>query len=757
MGLRDDYEKKYGKIASKPASSTKATEVKTETPSTEEPVAVKPAVKNPAVNKFEDTYGDAIRGNKDLSAQWSYNTGPTGTRHYIKAINGKYDAVINDKGADETLRSSLSTFKEKSILAANLAKNGLSNQAKLDVYNAARQEAFDAWNTADKAFAKNTKYIYDDNSATIVTKEQHEKNTSEVQTMGGKNNNTVLDNELDPSKLVTKKGKSEFVRGEGDVKRVAWASGYSKIEAYETGFRNTLEDKTKVYVGEWLNSGLKNLNNADDKSNRSVTYQLAVDVLKHADKYGTKAKGSEGKQEAREVLEKMWKAKTFAEKMDVIKANKDAISNIHSDMGYYGNAHLYKKYTSGELKDKVAYNNKYYSETGNGGELDSEKLISAIPRINAYNDKFSAFKDRMDVSHNQAYAELKYDDNIKLIKKSDLAIKDLVDKQGNITSFKKWYAELEAQNKVVKDEASYTSGSTMGTSVSTEAGSRIVTYADSLYAANMSLGSGGRMETLRQVYNKSVHAYKMRHDLIQNNLKSKYSPMKIGVGGETESENIGYGHVDITTNKDGYIQNDANDKQRNVSSIIGMLKKTDGNFDLSNVAVFSGDDYKTVDAEEFKNAAQNNPENFEKFFKPGANMDNYTMTFVKGTGVKGASAYVFEDKKTGKSFSIMANKKAMDDAVNSDGSRGEFFSKSTRMTSDEYLFQMDGEKKLAVNSNIPKDLGIVGATIREVDGVKQLVYSLEDTKKHTIILGPSSQLDIKKAEELAYLKMRNLR
>jgi hypothetical protein len=752
MGLRDDYEKKYGKITSKPASSTKATETKTETSSIEEPVAVKPVVKNPAVNKFEDTYGDAIRGNKDLSAQWSYKTGPTGTRHYIKAVNGKYDAIINDKGADETLRSSLSTFKEKSVLAANLAKKGLSNQENVDAYNTARQDAHDAWNTADKAFAKNTKYIYDDNSATIVTKEQYAKNSSEVQLMGGKNNNTVLDSELDPSKLVTKKGKSEFVRGEGDVKRVAWASGYNKIQAYETGFRNTLEDKTKVYVGEWLNSGLKNLNNADDKSNRSVTYQLAVDVLKHADKYGTKAKGSEGKQEAREVLEKMWKAKTFAEKMDVIKANKDAISNIHSDMGYYGNVHLYKKYTSGELKDKVAYNNKYYSETGNGGELDSEKLISAIPRINAYNDKFSAFKDRMDVAHNQAYNELKYDDNFKTIKNSNIALEGLVDEKGNVASFSKWSSGLQNQT-ISLDMQTWATLADAGDLPSDGQW----TKADRLHYANKSMTTFNKESVLKELYNKSVHAYKMRHDLIQNNIKAKYSPIKIGVGGETESENIGYGHVDITTNKDGYIQNDANDKQRNVSSIIGMLKKTDGNFDLSNVAVFSGDDYKTVDAEEFKNAAQNNPENFEKFFKPGANMDNYTMTFVKGTGVKGASAYVFEDKKTGKSFSIMANKKAMDDAVNSDGSRGEFFSKSTRMTSDEYLFQIDGEKKLAVNSNIPKDLGIVGATIREVDGVKQLVYSLEDTKKHTIILGPSSQLDIKKAEELAYLKMRNLR
>ena len=746
MGLRDDYEKKYGKIASKPASSTKATETKTETFSTEEPVPDKPVVKNPAVNKFEDTYGDAIRGNKGLSAQWSYKTGPTGTRHYIKAVNGKYDAVINDKGADETLRSSLSTFKEKSILAANLAKKGLSNQANVDAYNTAREDAFNAWKTADGAFAKNTKYIYDDNSATIVTKEQHEKNSSEVQLMGGKNNNAVLDSELEPSKLVTKKGKSEFVRGEGDVKRVAWASGYSKIEAYETGFRNTLEDKTKVYVREWLNTGLKNLNNADDKSNRANAYQLAVDVLKHADKYGTKAKGDGSKQEARSVLEKMWKAKTFAEKIEVIKKNKDAISDIHSDMGYYGNAHLFKKYTTGDLKDKVGFNHKYYSETGSGSDIDSEKLISAVPRINAYNDKFSAFKDRMDVAHNQAYNELKYDDNFKTIKNSNIALEGLVDEKGNVASFSKWSAGLQKQT-ISLDMQTWATLADAGDLPSDGQW----TKADRLHYANKSMTTFNKESVLKELYNKSVHAYKMRHDLIQNHIKASYSPIKIGVGGETESENIGYGHVDITTNKNGYLQNDANDKQRNVSSIIGMLKKTDGKFDLSNVAVFAGDDYKTVDAEEFKNAAQNNPENFEKFFKPGANMDNYTMTFVKGTGVKGASAYVFEDKKTGKSFSIMANKKAMDDAVNSDGSRGEFFSKNTRMTSDEYLFQMDGEKKLALNSNIPKDLNILSASIIESEGLKKLVYKLDDpeSKQVTKILGPSSQIDIKKAEELA--------
>jgi hypothetical protein len=752
MGLREDYEKKYGKITSKPTSNTETKEVKTTTSPTG-----KTEVKDPAVNKFEDTYGEAIRGNKELSAQWSYKTGPTGTRQYIKAVNGKYDSIINDEGADKELRGSLSTFKEKSVLAANLAKKGFTNQANVDAYNNARKGAFDAWNQAQTAFSKNAKYVYDDDSARILTKQEYEKNTSEVQTMDGKNNNTVLDNEMDPSKLVTKDGVSQFVRGEGDVKRVSWASGYSKIEAYETGFRNTLENKTKVYVGEWLNTGLKNLNNADDKSNRSITYQIAVDILKHGDKYGTKAKGADGKIEARAVLEKMWKAKTFAEKIEVIKQNKDAISNIHADMGYYGNAHVFNKYAKGPLKDKVAFNNKYYSETGSGSELDSEKLISAIPRLDAYNDKFSKFKDRMDVAHNQAYAELKYDDNVKLIKKSDLAIKDLVDKQGNITSFKKWYARLEEQGKFVKDEATYSSNSITGAPISTEAGSRFITYADNLYSNNMGFGSGGRMETLRQVYNKVVHAYKMRHDLIQNNIKAKYSPIKIGVGGETESYNIGYGHVDITTNKDGYVQNDANVKQRNISAIIGMLKKTNGDFDLSNVAVFAGDDYKTVDEEEFKTAAEKNPENFQKYFKPGSNMDNYTMTFVKGTGVSNTSAYVFKNKDTGKSFSIMANKRAMNQVTYNDGSRGEYFNKNTEMTSDEYLFQMNGEKKLAVSSNIPKDLGIIGATIREVDGVKQLVYSLEDTKKHTIILGPSSQLDIKKAEELAYLKMRNLR
>jgi hypothetical protein len=366
----------------------------------------------------------------------------------------------------------------------------------------------------------------------------------------------------------------------------------------------------------------------------------------------------------------------------------------------------------------------------------------------------------MDVAHNQAFNELRYDDNLKAnVKKTDLAIKGLVDSEGNVTSFKKWAAGLKSESQKGNWDMNDNR-----TQVHYENGKPVTSMSNydilaSNNGATSNLLGDDSLETLKKVYNKTVNAYKMRHDLIQNNIKASYSPIKIGVGGETESENIGYGHVDITTNKDGYIQNDANDKQRNVSSIIGMLKKTNGKFDLSNVAVFAGDDYKTVDAEEFKNAAQNNPENFEKFFKPGANMDNYTMTFVKGTGVKGASAYVFEDKKTGKSFSIMANKKAMDDAVNSDGSRGEFFSKNTRMTSDEYLFQMDGEKKLALNSNIPKDLNILSASIIESEGLKKLVYKLDDpeSKQVTKILGPSSQIDIKKAEELAYSQIRNLR
>lgn len=727
MGIFDDpkaIEKlnaiKAARLKTEPTPSTQATEVKTTTSPT-----AKPVEKNPAVNKFEDTYGDMVRGNDVLTKQWNYNTNVDtgGTRHYIKAINGRYDSAINNEGVDQETRNNLKAFKENALKAANIVKTGIRTDADNKAYYDARKNADSYWKKANDALSSNKDYAIDKNLRFTTTYNAKVADT-EVTNMPGTNTD------------------ASHKRNGDELERIDSPKGYNKIEAFEIGFRNTLEKQTKPYVKEWLDNGFNMLNDESNKTNRANMWQMTTDLLKHADKYGTKANGAAGKAEARAVLEKIWKAKDFNSKMEVIKANRDAIQSIHDDTGYYGNAHLFDKYSKNE---NIALNKSYYSSGNIYNGKDRDQLISAIPRWTEYNKKFSDFKEVNDDSHKKAITQIAYDDAFKAkVNHSDLALKNLVDARGNVTSFKKWAAGLESSLTEIPVGSTFAGGNF--NQVVVKNGKWYLSDANKLGAANIANGGftfDNKIDTLKKVYNNAVYAYKSKHDKIIHENESKYSAIKVGVNGDTVYDNIGYEHVDLTMDKNFNFKNASNIKQQNVSNILKMVRGENNAWDTENVAIFMGNEHQEIDAEDFKNRARNNAGMFQKVFKPGTNMNDYTLTFERGTGVQGASAYVFQSiKNPDDKFSIVANKQAMSEAK-------EYFHKETQSTSDDYLYGRQGYKSIPVDSSLAKKEGIVKATIKDIDGYKKLVILNDDNQQTILPLGPSSGLSINQAEVIA--------
>jgi hypothetical protein len=732
MGLLDNLKKVQAAEAAgkpQPTTGTKPVTLPTEKPTTVKPVSTTPT-KNPTVNKFEDTYGDAIRSDKALTKHWNYETGSEGTRFLIKAINGKYDQAINNPDVDEDVRANLKSIKENALKAANLAKKGFSSQADIDAYykayNTARSGYINAQNKIDKN--ANSNYKFDDQMR-FVTADDADKSNVNVQFMGSPNNDKNQNTELDKD-------------GE-DMKRVEKGSSWNKQQAYASGFRNTLESKTKPYVREWLDSGLNKLNDTSNKTNRANMYHMSVDILQHAYKYGTKEKGEAGKKDAKLVLEKLWKAKGLDEKLAIIKANKDSIKGIHNQMGYYGNAVIFNKYSDTKKFD-ISRNLDYYSDSDNGTPSDK---ISKIDGILNYNKKYANYRERLDATHVVAFKQLQLDSSFKnKVGKSNYALENLVDKNGKIVPFKKWFAGLESQKYTQRSEA-WSEMTEDGKMLYHDATSQVRSKADDLYGANLGF-TGDKIKRLREIYNQTVHHFKLKHDDVTKEVAGELSGMVLEAGGENLARNIGYKHVDLSITDDYRLKNQGNVKQRNVANILGMLKNEDGSWNTSSVAIFDGKEYKTADAEEFKNRAGSTGTYAENYLKPGKNMSDYSMTYERNTAIPGASAYVFRNKKDNNiAFAIVANKSAK---KNANGGSGEYFHKNTYESSDDYLFNNDGVKELPVSNKL-KDAGYINAKIVVVDGIKQLRLEPVNTKDPIVKLnlGVDETLSIVDAQKQA--------
>ena len=680
--------------------------------------------------------------------------------HMMKAINGRYDNLLKSDQISEEARETIKTLKNSSIATMDEVEKLSKGKGDPKLYTKYRTNADKAELTLRMQLGENTNsnYVYNPDTKLILDRETYKVRNQGV--------NREIDENGDYKHTTTTNA------GGGGTNPFA---GYNQMKDYNERSLNQVKDQVKPLVSAWAKNTI-NLFNADDKTagrydseNRQKTLAFAKDALTFASKYGTQSGNPEwdkqNKTKAAKLLQGLNnKDLDYNEMLDYLKKNtngktkgeKNFITDLVEDMGYYGSNYLYKKH-----KGTLGKNDKYYEGAekywGNLDKIDND--ISAHEKYmeDTKKDKIEARKEaaamyNIDATDSDPGAWTEFTDRIGFTdsKKagrhqnyvSQLKLKAFeaaIGEDGQIKDYPEFIKNLSADYKIQ-------SGLMGDRKIQTRQD-----YTEALYSNTRSFGDDQYNslfyddedfnKVMRQNYNDVVKAYKKKFSDL-NDPKKRNKDMG---SGDIASSVLSHDYVDMKLDKNNNMINTIDYKNNNVAKVFNMMKTPENGINNTNVTLIGN---TSLNNGEFSKASKKglevqrsqNKKLFNEFFV-GQDLSKMKMVFDRNSSIENHATYTFINQKTGKKLAMIAPADYVE-------KNNETFWKETTMTVPEARFQKAGSLELPDRDGLYKDAAII-----QKKGMKYAVFKYTDddgvTKQEELEIG-SVQIESAKKQFKEY-------
>jgi hypothetical protein len=585
------------------------------------------------------------------------------SKHIMRAVNGRYDNVMSQlKTEDPALYNKFKQFKNNSWDFAKeleVIREGGDNAKINEYYKKATVMFIEIANSLD--YTKNKKFAMDEN-ARVLTREQYDKYSQEVQV--GNNSST----------------NARVVRNNMQLKAdyETWntSAEYAKLKNVSDYWMNSIKKKAQPIVSSWVATSLKHLDVEDTSKadfNRE-SFDMNVDLLKHVSKYGTIADSGLSKKDkdlAMSIRKEMW-GKDYGDILKVLKNRSEDIQGMSNRLGFHGSIKLLNNH-----KDTVGKKLEYYPRTtektrndfADGDMLAIEKMTKHYKEFKEVDGKLRNLS--LDSSKNN-YESIRDGLGLDLNRSQfNIAMDALVDDNGNIMSYKKWKDSLRnipdpsgrgfikggATGNIGQDVKNARPASLLGkiweqnktTSVSWEGGINSLPWGQT--------SKEDKEDDLIAIYNGLKGGYKKEFSKIKANQVYDSSLLAAGFG-NVRNQSLQFKGVDLNLDKNYQLKNSSGKKQENVNKLIGLMKDDRGEFTTENITLFGNDrvnaGLNAIQKDELADQRENNAKVAKDFFK--GDMSNVTVEFFRNTNVPGQAAYSFYNTKTKKSMVMYAPK-----------------------------------------------------------------------------------------------------
>jgi hypothetical protein len=675
MGLtltNEEFNKAVGKPSVKPDAGTGA----------------KPDVKdNKTIKTWDSRFQPII---EDLKLQKDINYG--NSKHIMRAVNGGYDKVMSQlKTEDPGLYNKFKQFKNNAWSFSKeleTIREGGDNSKINDYYNKATAMFQEISVSLD--YSKNKRFAVD-NELRVVTRDQYDKSSQEVQ-VGNKSSTNA---------------KVILASGELSADYESWGTSaeYNKLRNVSDHWMSAIKKKTQPIVSSWVATSLQNID-VDEPSkadgNRQA-WDLNVDLLRHVSKYGTVENSNlveQDKKKAMAIRKQMW-GKDYAGQLKVLKTYSDDLQGMSKRLGFYGGTKLLNGH-----KNNIGKNIEYYPQTTTRGREDfATKDMDAIDRMMTH---FSEFKEIDKNFRNKAvslsknnYQEILDGVDMETYKGLDMSrgqfnatIDALVDKDGNISSYKQWKKNLFDRKDPDgnKREDGVKSKSALGQiweqnkrwHISWEGGIDV-----------LPLGATTKEDfenDLKVMYTGLTKGYKKQFSKIKADQVYDSSLLKAGFG-NLRNQSLQFKGVDLNLDKNYQMKNATGKKQENINKLLGLMKNDAGEFTTEDITLFGNSrvnaGLNAIQKDELSDQRANNPAIAKDFLK--GDLSNVTVEFFRNTNVPGQAAYAFYNTKTKKSMVMYAPVSKL----GKDGVAEDMYVHTAR-SPQEFNFQAKGYKDMPI-------------------------------------------------------------
>lgn len=632
----------------------------------------------------------------------------------MRSYSGRYDQIINDKETNPELKKALQGLQKGAytVGAGIKAKDG-------KMFTDGQKEAINNWQLVQELTQKEgSRYkISNDGNFRLLKQDDFDREDE--------NPRVKTDKQGTPIKTY-KASNKEGKRNED----ISWT--YFDLKGYENNWQKELRNEVSAVVSDWSKKSLayatSSSKNADEKK-RAYDYNLQI--LSHVAKYGDVNK--ENKQVSQRIINKLAKAKTIEQKLNILKEERRSMNDISENLGYYGSMNIFSQYKNNFSKD-----NRYYHKN-----LDViETSIKDYGDFKKSKDLISADAARDLIVKNKYYNAL-----FKVEGKGE-------DATYKVKSFTEFSNAITQEIKMKKMAEAYQEGAR---------------------ANAVSGGNNIDVETKQAVanmYKEMTKNFRLAHNNVDmKKIKGlEHTAYAYNMGNE-ESLIPEYVGVDMTLdkNKKFVVKAGGNSPKHDYAqSVLDMLFNEKGEFDGDiraelhskgeyntkvrdvNDAIGSGnseqDAYRAAYGKEGDAATAG--EAYNKFFaKPRKNV---SVSFMKNIGDMKYSSYVITDKNTNEVLQLYVPKNK---------SKNDPFYKASTVDRHENTFRMKGEKVLPEfkDKDGNGNTAIIGRPRIEYNPKKQtkeLVLHIPDfdeqgnpmEKEIKYFLGYNSTLNIKDAE-----------
>jgi len=656
--------------------------------------------------------------------------------HMMKAVNGRYDNILNSNDVSDEAKQTIKTLKNSSIAAMDEMVKLTTGKGDVKLFekyrgNADKAEAVLKEQLGPKA-GKN--YVYDPDKKIITDKITFKKNHQGV------------------NKETREEGYDRYTTttgvGSGGSNPMA---AYLQMKDYTERSMAQVRSQTNPLVSAWTNNAI-NLLNSDDKAagridpdNRTKTLAYAKDVLTFASKYGTqtgkKGYDDEIKVKAAKLLKGLNnKDLDFAETLDYLKKNTNGktnfITDIVKDLGYYGSNYLYKRH-------KATFNNDKYYQGAEKYWGKTDLIDQEITNHETYVKNTKEDKKQAKIEARIEYGEIVEEptDYTPMVSETGDFLYNLFDKVGlvskaddkkraqYVSSVKK-----DTFNAAISDDGEIRSYEQFIKNLGPEykiqsglAGDRKIQtkqdYRDVVYNATKGFWDPKTNtlfyedddfnKVMRKNYNEIVKTYKRRFSKL-NDPKKRETDMG---SGDTADLVLSHEYVNMELDKNNNMIHSGDYKGSNVNTIFNMMKTSENGINKQDVTLIPHNKiimWSKASKEKLNELKASNEETFNNFFKD-KDLSEMKMVFDRHSSIPYHATYTFINQKTGKKLAMVA-------PANYIEKNNETFWKNTTMTVPEARFLKAGSVSLPDKDGYYKNAAII-----QKDGIKVAVYKYLDT------------------------------
>lgn len=670
--------------------------------------SVKPEIKdNKKVSTWNSTYQPII---EELNLQKAVNYG--NAKHIMRAVNGGYDFAMSKlKTEDPALYSKFKQFKNSSWDFAKeleTIREGGDTAKINDYFKKATVMFQEIANSLD--YSKNKRFAIDAD-ARVLTREQYDKASQEVQ-VGNKssvNARAILnDGEL-----------------KADYETWGTSAEYAKLKNVSDHWMNQIKKKSQPIVSSWVATSLHNID-TDDVSkadqNRKA-WDINVDLLRHVSKYGTVENSNlvrQDKKLAMSIRKQMW-GKDYAGQLKVLKNYSDELQGMSKRLGFYGGTKILNKH-----KDTIGKMVDYYPETSDKSRdqfatKDMVEIDRMMKHFSEFKEVDKNFRNKATALSKNNYKEITDGLGLDLERSQFNAAMDaLVDKDGNILSYKKWKETLRSMPDPTGHGYVPGGTSTFGNTFKEikQKGVKQKSALGQIWEQNKTIdwddphsynpfevlpgtGTGsyqhrkeGVEEDLIAIYNGLKSGYKKQFSKIKADQIYDSSLLAAGFG-NLRNQSLQFKGVNLNVDKNFQLKSTTGKKQENVNKLINLMKNDAGEIDTETITLFGNDrvnaGLNAIQKDELADYRENNAKVAKDFFK--GDLSNVTVEFFRNTNVPGQAAYSFYNTKTKKSMVMYAPVKKL----GKDGIAEDMYVHTAR-SPQEFTFQAKGFKDMPIIS-----------------------------------------------------------